>query len=174
MKNQLWLLQLLRSVRSAIVLDLYGPLEDPEYWTRCTEVIKLLPSHVLVNYKGPVEPQRIKSLLSSYAYFILPTRGENYGHAIAEALGVGVPVVISDQTPWRRLDEVGAGYDLSLDNPDSWIQRLSELASLGDPAYSVMQENALALASGRYEEHEWGSEISQLFSQSDDEINRKP
>ena len=49
--------------------------------------------------------------------FFLPTRGENFGHVIAEALSVGTPVLISDQTPWRKLAAVGLGHDLPLAVP---------------------------------------------------------
>ena len=35
--------------------------------------------------------------------FLLPTGGENFGHAIFEALSCGVPALISDRTPWRDL-----------------------------------------------------------------------
>ena len=54
--------------------------------------------------------------------FFFPTLGENYGHVIYEALDSGCPVLISDQTPWRGLSEVGAGWDLPLDKPDLFRQ----------------------------------------------------
>ena len=49
--------------------------------------------------------------------FFFPAHGENYGHVIAEAMAAGCPVLISDQTAWRNLEEKGAGWDLPLDAP---------------------------------------------------------
>jgi glycosyltransferase involved in cell wall biosynthesis len=46
--------------------------------------------------------------------FALPTTGENFGHAIFEALAAGRPVLISDQTPWRHLRQAEAGWDIPL------------------------------------------------------------
>src|SRR5690606_35406238 len=63
---------------------------------------------------GSVEPARVTGLFSKYDSFLLPTRGENYGHVIAEALSVGTPVLISDQSPWRELQSDDLGWDLPL------------------------------------------------------------
>jgi glycosyltransferase involved in cell wall biosynthesis len=42
--------------------------------------------------------------------FILPSHQENFGIAVAEALGCGVPVLISNQVNiWREIQEAGAG-----------------------------------------------------------------
>jgi glycosyltransferase involved in cell wall biosynthesis len=58
--------------------------------------------------------------LRRFALFFFPTRGENYGHVIHEALAAGLPMLVSDQTPWKRLAERGIGWDLSLDHPEAF------------------------------------------------------
>src|SRR5690606_20694183 len=57
---------------------------------------------------------QVAALFSKYDLFFLPTRGENYGHVIAEALSMGTPVLISDQTPWRELQADDLGWDVPL------------------------------------------------------------
>jgi glycosyltransferase involved in cell wall biosynthesis len=42
--------------------------------------------------------------------FILPSHGENFGLAIAEALANGVPALVTDATPWSGLNSNGAGW----------------------------------------------------------------
>ena len=43
----------------------------------------------------------------------IPSGGENFGHSIAEALSVGVPVLLSYKTPWYPADfGAGASYPL--------------------------------------------------------------
>lgn len=44
----------------------------------------------------------------------MPTFNENYGHAIVESFVAGLPVVISDRTPWRNLEKINAGWDIPL------------------------------------------------------------
>ena len=63
-------------------------------------------------------------------YSFLPTLGENFGHAIAEALAAGLPPVISDRTPWRDLDRHGAGTVLSLEEPGKFADELDRFARL--------------------------------------------
>ena len=47
----------------------------------------------------------------------LPTFAENYGHSIVEALSVGTPMLISDNSPWKNLQEKGFGWEISLNEP---------------------------------------------------------
>ena len=68
--------------------------------------------------------------LAGYDLFLLPTRGENFGHAIFDALEVGLPVLISDQTPWRDLERIGAGWSLPLADPDRFAATIDRLATL--------------------------------------------
>jgi len=42
--------------------------------------------------------------------FLLPTYSENFGVVVAEALAVGTPVITTQGTPWRELEERGCGW----------------------------------------------------------------
>jgi len=45
--------------------------------------------------------------------FVLPSHNENFGLVIAEAMAHGVPVVVTDTTPWRALATTGHGWCVS-------------------------------------------------------------
>lgn len=42
--------------------------------------------------------------------FLLPSHNENFGLVIAEAMAHGVPVLVTDTTPWRAVQDSGLGW----------------------------------------------------------------
>jgi len=127
MKNLDYALRILKNVKAKVKFDLYGPIEDREYWALCEVLIGALPANIDVAYCGPVHPDDIAKTFSQYDLFLFPTRGENYGHVIAESLSVGTPVLISDQTPWRNLESDGLGWDISLDDTSGFIKVIERM-----------------------------------------------
>ena len=55
MKNAKTALSLLRGISGSVAFDIYGPLEDLNYWDECKEVIAGLPENIKVRYCGEVE-----------------------------------------------------------------------------------------------------------------------
>ena len=117
MKNLLGAIEILQRVRQQVVFDVYGPVEDESYWVACQQAAQLLPPHVTFDYRGALHPDEVPATLARYDLFFLPTLGENFGHVIAEALSAGLPVLISDTTPWRGLADQSLGWDVPLDQP---------------------------------------------------------
>lgn len=128
-KNLHFALEILSGITIPICFDIFGPIGDTNYWEKCLKIIELLPNNVKVTYKGYIENSEVQNKMSLYDLFFLPTSGENYGHVISEALSAGTPVLISDKTPWRNLESHNAGWDLSLDLKDAFIECI-EIASL--------------------------------------------
>lgn len=128
-KNLLFALSLFEEIKGKAVFDIYGPIEDAAYWKQCQDEIKKLPGNVKVEYKGQVDHDRVHEVFSRYDAFLFPTLSENYGHVIAESLIVGTSVIISDQTPWRHLEEAEAGWDIALDNRASFSTALETVIS---------------------------------------------
>ncbi|MEH6822075.1 MAG: glycosyltransferase [Dietzia psychralcaliphila] len=89
--------------------DIYGTIEDRAYWAECERAISRLPDHVKASYKGEVRPDQTLSVFANYDAFLFPTRGENFGHVIHEALSQGCPLIITDTTPWSGLIVRGGG-----------------------------------------------------------------
>ena len=75
------------------------------------------------------------------------TKGENFGHTIYEALSASVPILISDQTPWRRLQEKNAGWDLSLEDPNKINSAIETAIKLNSVELRKMKKGAYQLAS---------------------------
>ena len=128
MENLDWALDLLAQSPVPLRFDIFGPVTDPAYWQECRDRIARLPDHITVHLGGEVDPDAVPALLARYDLFLLPTRGENFGHAIADALLAGTPVLIADTTPWRGLAQAGAGADLPLDQSGAWLSVLTACA----------------------------------------------
>lgn len=131
MKNLSGALSILAKVSCPVTYDIYGPIEDQSYWAQCLELTAALPAHVKVLYHGEVPPEAVEKVLSVYDFFFLPTLGENYGHVIREALSAGLPVLISNQTPWRNLAAASAGAELPLDQPEAFVAWIESVWHLG-------------------------------------------
>jgi len=131
-KNLDFALRVLADVSVPVEFSIHGPVEDDVHWARCRELIAGLPSHVRAEYVGAVDPEDVRRTLAEHDLVFLPTRGENFGHVIFEALSAGVPVLISDQTLWRDLAQHGVGWSLPLQDPQAFARAI-ECASRQSP-----------------------------------------
>lgn len=140
MKNLLFALKVLSSIRFDIEFNIYGPEEDKIYLDECKKYISLLPKNVRVFFHGSLLNVDVKNTLAKHDLFFLPTLGENYGHAIVESLSIGLPVLISTNTPWRGLKKYNAGWDISLDDINGFRIALNEFHSLNKEDRKKMSE----------------------------------
>lgn len=134
-KNLDLLLQTLAKVKATVRLTIIGSLEDQAYWERCRKLMAAFPESIRVEYAGEMANHELPAIIAKHHIFVLPTKGENFGHAIFEALALGKPVLISDQTPWRGLKAAGAGWDLPLDRPEEFRLAIEEAAGYDRKEY---------------------------------------
>jgi len=78
---------------------------------------------------GFVGPEEKSKLFSSVDATIVPSYKENFCHVVAESLSAGVPVVVSDQMPWKKVEEVGCGL-VSSNDPLILSKTIEKLFSL--------------------------------------------
>lgn len=124
------LLQALAGVSLPIVVDIYGPEEDREYSLRCRSLASRLPPQAVVNFKGAIPSIEVTSTLSTYDVMLLPTRGENFSHVVAEALSVSLPVMCGDVTPWSNYIENGGGVLVGDSGVAAWTGSIEQYAGL--------------------------------------------
>ncbi|MDQ3750549.1 MAG: glycosyltransferase [Acidobacteriota bacterium] len=134
-KNFKWLVDNLKDIEGKLKIDIIGPLEDEVYWKETQKSINNLPSNIKVEYKGHIENEMVVQKMSEYHFFVLPTLGENFGHVFIEALAAGCPLLISDRTPWLNLEEKGIGWDIPLEKPKKWREKINYCIDLDEVNY---------------------------------------
>lgn len=141
-KNLDGALRLLAEISGSVKFDVYGPIEDLPYWKECEEIIAGLPSNILVTYCGPIPHDQVQTVMATYHSLLFPTHGENFGHVIVEAWLAGCPVILSDQTPWRNLQELGVGWDIPLGRPQEYRSAIQTLVDMDDTALREAAQRA--------------------------------
>jgi len=125
-KNLRFAIDVLARVQRPVDFHVYGPLEDEAYVAECKAAAA--ESGLRVHWHGDIPHEKVRGCLANHQLFFLPTRGENFGHVILEALSTGLPVVISDQTPWLDLESRNAGWALPLSDPDAFVKVIERYA----------------------------------------------
>lgn len=109
MKNHLEVIKALQQVQAKVEWHIYGPVKDAAYWKQCGAMIQQLLAHVKVHYHGELPPQELSNAMQQFQVFILPSKSENFGHALAEALSAGKPIITSVNTPFAGIESYGCG-----------------------------------------------------------------
>ena len=130
-----------------VVFDIYGPVDETEYWALCEALIRQAPDNIKISYKGPVENSRVAEVFRQYHFSVLYTMHENFGHSIIEGMAAGCPTILSDQTPWRKLQQLKAGWDLPIKNEEALKQALVECCKMNQSVYDEWSQGALTFAS---------------------------
>ncbi len=113
-------------------LDIYGSIEDKKY---NKELLELIGDNSKIQLLKEVHHIELNEIYGRSHFFFLPTKGENFGHVIIESLSYGCPVIISDKTPWRQLEQMGIGWDLPLDKPELFIETIKQCIEMNEQEY---------------------------------------
>lgn len=163
-KNLKFALQILEHLyRGNIFFDIYGTKEDELYWKNCTEQMKGLPGNVTVNDCGELRPECTVPLFRRYDILLLPTKGENYGHVIYEALASGCIPVISDQTPWQDLDKLSCGHVISLQRMEQFQETIQKWIDVGEEEMRQTRRRAVEHAQQKYQKAVQESAYERIF-----------
>ncbi len=162
MKNHLLVIEALKKVKGNVEWDIYGPVKDSQYWSSCQEAIQQLPKNIIVNYHGEIKPSKIGEVLKKANVYIQPSQSENFGHSLFEAFANGLPVISSNQTPWRNLKEKKAGWDVALEGNELQIA-IEEVIAMDSEMYSEWQKGARAVAEQYMSEANLKEEYGRLF-----------
>lgn len=132
-KNLKYALQIMLQVKEKCSFDIYGPIEDKDYWLECKDLIEKMPDNVHIKYCGYLETEMIQDVLGKYDLFFFPTLSENFGHVIAEALSEKCNVLISDKTPWNDVNNYSFGKACKLGDDEGFLSYIRKIVNLSEP-----------------------------------------
>ena len=166
MKNHLKVLEALHTIKSnyQIVYNIYGPVKDPVYWEQCQKLITSMPKNIQVNYKGAIAPTDVEKALAVNQVIILPSKSENFGHSIIEALSAGRPVITSNTTPWNGLAAAEAGINVPGEDILALANAITQFAAMDSTALSQWSRSAREYALKGVDIEKVRGEYHALFS----------
>jgi glycosyltransferase involved in cell wall biosynthesis len=144
-KNLHYALEVLKNIKSEgrIIYDIYGSLEDQTYWEECEKIIRTLPSNIQVNYRGELSFEKVQPTIDAYHFLFLPTLNENFGHSIYETLISACPVIISNTTPWNKVNNSGCGYAIPLHEKREFERIISDAVKMDNETYTTIWKNCI-------------------------------
>lgn len=141
-KNTLFAIERLAGILGIVHLDLYGTIYDEAYWRACQDAIAGLPQGITVSWHGHVEQDAVRNAITAAHVLYMPSMGENFGHTLLEALSAGRPLLVSDRTPWKDLEQDHAGWDLPLEQPERFTAALQALVDMDGTTYAAFAQGA--------------------------------
>ena len=155
--------EILKLVSCNVHFDIYGIIEDEEYFSHCEKEFECIKNKHLISYKGPYHSSDITSILSFYDAFLFPTLSENFGHVIFESLKSSCIPIISNTTPWNDIKDFGAGYVFELNDYKSFASAIDYLHALSLKEINKIKKNCYLYAYKKHKENIEKSGYWELF-----------
>lgn len=83
---------------------------EPNYLSFLQKLALDLKINEEIHFVGHITGENKKLLYLQSDIFILPTFSENFGNVIVEAMATGLPVITTDETPWKIINIINAGW----------------------------------------------------------------
>ena len=141
---------------------------EKKYLIKLKKLVNELNLFDNVTFLGPKYGINKFKILSKSYCLVLPSKSENFGNVVLEAISQKTPVITSKNTPWEILIKHNSGYwvDASV---KSIKDALINLISLDKKKYTSLQDSALKLINKKFG---YDKNIS-LWKKYYNKINRK-
>lgn len=135
------LLQALNDVPQPVTITIAGTGKTGEeaYQQKCHALASRLDDHIAVTFLGAVPHNELLAALDQFDAIVLPTAGENFGHALIEGLAYGRPIFVPDTTPWTGA-AIRSGTLVEDRSASSWTEAIKKFLELADEDLTAMSQ----------------------------------
>ena len=116
----------------------------------------------IITFAGGVYGKEKWNLFRKADVFVLPTYSENFGIAIAEALGSGTPVITTKGTPWSDLLKYDCGWYTEIGTLPI-VKALKSFLQLDEKALESKGRNGRRLIEEKYSTQSMADEMMKLY-----------
>jgi glycosyltransferase involved in cell wall biosynthesis len=114
-----------------------------------------------VVFPGPLYGEEKQRALAEADLFALPSRTENFGIAVAEALAAGLPVITTKATPWSEIDGT-TGWWVDV-NASAIAKALAAAMRLSDEERAALGQRGRELVAAKYQWETVGRAMAGLY-----------
>jgi glycosyltransferase involved in cell wall biosynthesis len=143
-KNFLFAIEVVRALGMKSEMDVFGEA-DPDYQPACEAALMAGKGLCEITLYGHVPQKTLLDILPNYDVLLHPTLGENFGYSIIEALSLGLPVLLSDKSPWLDVEAFHAGWIIPVSDKAAFVARLTQIYNMG-PEWQALRDGALKYA----------------------------
>lgn len=142
-------------------LTIIGGGNDKEYLKNLHNFVK---EHSISNieFSGLLPKDETLQEMVKLDYLILPSRSENFGMVIPEALNMGIPCIATKGTPWKELNTHNCGWWID-GNKESISDAIECAIATSSDNYKLMAHNAINLVKERYSIEKTVEELIKLY-----------
>jgi glycosyltransferase involved in cell wall biosynthesis len=119
-----------------VELTVVGPIDESDYWDFCRSISKKFTSNISWSYFGVANREQVRNFFKKSHCYILPTKNENYGHSIVEAMVGSNIVILSDQTPWNDV-EFNGGFICRMECHSNYVAPIVSVANMTEDEYNI-------------------------------------
>ena len=153
-------------------LVLAGPSED-DTRLRVEQLVQELGLGGEILFTGMLRPQMKWSALAAAECFVLPSYSEGLSIATLEAMGAGLPVIVTENCNLPEVVEAGAGWQVRAEQGD--LGRALEAWLRNAPAANqALGQRGAELVAGRYSWTRVAAQMAELYTWVEGGAGRSP
>jgi len=130
------------------VLVIAGP-DEFDHMAELVELIGRLGLEHSVQFVGSLYGADKRDAIAAADAFVLPSYSEGLPMAVLEAMGLGLPVVVTDATPIAEIGQESCGWRVPADR-SSLADALVELSQCRNDELLLMGQNGKRVVASRY------------------------